>query len=104
MQKVYDTIMAAQAAGIQALRANAVTCQEVDRAARAVVVQAGYGPNFRHRLGHSIGMDVHEPPFLIEGDTTTVQTGMDFTIEPSIIVPDGFSARTEDIIIATPNR
>ncbi len=103
MQKVYDTIMAAQAAGIQALRANAVTCQEVDRTARAVVVQAGYGPNFRHRLGHGIGMDVHEPPFLIEGDTTTVQTGMAFTIEPSIIVPDGFSARTEDIIIATPN-
>ncbi len=67
------------------------------------MVQAGYGPNFRHRLGHGIGLDVHEPPFLIEGDTTTVQAGMAFTIEPSIIVPDRFSARVEDIIIATPN-
>ncbi len=103
MTTVYKTIMASQAAGIKALRANAVTCQEVDRAARSVVVQAGYGPNFRHRLGHGIGLDVHEPPFLIEGDTTTVQAGMAFTIEPSIIVPDRFSARVEDIIIATPN-
>jgi len=67
-----------------------------------VVVDAGYGPNFRHRLGHGIGMDVHEPPFLIEGDTTPVQVGMAFTIEPSIIVPDRFSARVEDIIIAGP--
>ncbi|HLY24723.1 MAG TPA: Xaa-Pro peptidase family protein [Aggregatilineales bacterium] len=102
MMKVYNTIMASQAAGIKALKASAATCQEVDRAARAVVVDAGYGPNFRHRLGHGIGLDVHEPPFLIEGDTTTLQAGMTFTIEPSIIVPDGFSARVEDIILATP--
>jgi len=102
MRKIHSTIMASQAAGIRALKAGAVTCQDVDRAARAVVVDAGYGPNFRHRLGHGIGMDVHEPPFLIEGDTTPVQVGMAFTIEPSIIVPDRFSARVEDIIIAGP--
>lgn len=100
-QKIYDTIMSSQAAGIRALRSGAVTCQEVDRAARKVVVDAGYGPFFRHRLGHGIGMDVHEPPFLTEGDTTLLQEGMCFTIEPSIMTT-GFGARVEDIIVARP--
>jgi Xaa-Pro dipeptidase len=99
MLKVYDTVMTAQRAGIKALRAGAATCQDADRAARAVVVEAGYGPYFRHRLGHGIGMDVHEPPFLTEGDTTILEAGMAFTVEPSIFAPSGFAARVEDIII-----
>jgi Xaa-Pro aminopeptidase len=94
--------MSSQAAGIKALRAGVATCQDVDRAARAVVADAGYGPNFRHRLGHGIGMDVHEPPFLTDGDTTLLEEGMAFTIEPSIMMPGGFSARVEDIIVARP--
>ncbi len=102
MKKIHGTIMASQAAGIRALRAGAVTCQDVDRAARAVVVEAGYGPYFRHRLGHGIGMDVHEPPFLTEGDTTQLEEGMCFTIEPSIMGANSFSARVEDIIVARP--
>ncbi len=68
-----------------------------------VVVEAGYEPNFRHRLGRGIGMDVHEPPFLIEGDVTLLEEGMAFTIEPSILVQGGFAARVEDIIIARPH-
>jgi Xaa-Pro aminopeptidase len=103
MLKIFNTIMAAQTAGINAMRAGQVTCEEVDRAARAVVEDAGYGPYFRHRLGHSIGLDVHEPPFLIAGDKTVIQEGMAFTIEPSILVPGGFAARIEDIIIARPD-
>lgn len=102
MQKVHATIMASQRAGIAALKAGSATCQDVDRAARAVVVEAGYGPAFRHRLGHGIGMDVHEPPFLTEGDTTLLEEGMCFTIEPSILNHEGFSARIEDIIVARP--
>jgi Xaa-Pro dipeptidase len=101
-QKVYDTVMTAQRAGILAMKAGAVTCQDVDRAARAVVIEAGYAPYFRHRLGHGIGMDVHEPPFLAEGDTTPIEEGMCFTIEPSILNLEGFSARVEDIIVARP--
>ncbi len=101
--RIFDTIMQSQAAGIQALRAGHVTCEEVDQAARSVVETAGYGPYFRHRLGHSIGMDVHETPFLVAGDTTPIQDGMAFTIEPSILVPGGFAARIEDIIIARDN-
>jgi len=103
MINIYNTIIAAQAAGIKALKAGAATCQDADRAARAVVINAGYGPYFRHRLGHGIGMDVHEPPFLTEGDTTPLQDGMTFTIEPSILYPDGYAARVEDIIVARPN-
>jgi Xaa-Pro dipeptidase len=102
MMRVYNTVMASQQAGIQALRAGAATCQDTDRAARAIVVDAGYGPYFRHRLGHGIGMDVHEPPFLTEGDTTRLEEGMAFTVEPSIFAPSGFAARVEDIIIARP--
>jgi Xaa-Pro aminopeptidase len=102
MQRVYDTIMASQAAGIQALRAGQATCEQVDRAARQVVEAAGYGPGFRHRLGHGIGLDVHEPPFLTEGDATPLEEGMAFTIEPSIFADSGFAARVEDIIIARP--
>lgn len=100
MQRIFETIMQSQAAGIKALRASEVTCEAVDRAARQVVEAAGYGPYFRHRLGHGIGLDVHEPPFLAAGNTTPVEENMAFTIEPSILIPDGFAARVEDIIIA----
>ena len=101
-QKVYDTIMAAQAAGVAALKAGEATTEQVDAAARKVVEDAGYGPAFRHRLGHGIGRDVHEPPFLTRGDTTLTREGMLFTIEPSILQFDGFSARVEDIVVARP--
>ena len=62
----------------------------------------GYGKDFRHRLGHGIGWDVHEPPFLTKGDTTLVREGMIFTIEPSIFRDMDFSARVEDCIVARP--
>ncbi len=102
MLKIFNTIMAAQTAGIAAMRAGEESCEAVDRAARTVVENASYGPYFRHRLGHSIGLDVHEPPFLIAGDTTLIEEGMAFTIEPSILVPGGYAARIEDIVIARP--
>lgn len=100
--RIHKTVMQSQRAGIQALRAGFATCQDSDRAARAVVVEAGYGPQFRHRLGHGIGMDVHEPPFLTEGDETVLEDGMCFTVEPSIMSSAGFSARVEDIVVARP--
>ncbi|MGB1286608.1 MAG: M24 family metallopeptidase [Aggregatilineales bacterium] len=103
MKKVHRLIMESQAAGIAALKAGTATCEEVDAAARNVLIEAGYGEEFRHRLGHGIGMDVHEPPFLTKGDTTPVQEGMMFTIEPSITQFDNFSARVEDVIVARPD-
>lgn len=101
--RVHRLIMESQRAGIAALKAGAVTCEEVDRVARAVIEDAGYGNAFRHRLGHAIGWDVHEPPFLTKGDTTLVEEGMIFTIEPSIFQDGTFSARVEDCIVARPN-
>jgi Xaa-Pro aminopeptidase len=101
-QRVYDLIMASQRAGIAALRAGEATCEQVDAAARQVIIDGGYGAAFRHRLGHGIGWDVHEPPFLTQGDSTRLQEGMMFTIEPSIMQDTGFSARVEDVVVARP--
>lgn len=101
-QRVYDLVMASQAAGIAALKAGESTTTATDRAARQVIEDAGYGEAFRHRLGHAIGMDVHEPPFLTEGDETPLEEGMLFTIEPSIMQMNGYSARVEDIVVARP--
>lgn len=101
--KVHRLIMESQAAGIAALKAGAITCEEVDKAARDVLEDAGYGEAFRHRLGHGIGWDVHEPPFLTNGDKTLVEEGMIFTIEPSIFRDGGSSARVEDCVVARPD-
>ena len=103
MQRVYDLIMQSQEAGVAAMKAGQVTCAQVDAAARQVIVDAGYGELFRHRLGHGIGMDVHEPPFLTAIDHTVVQEGMWFTVEPSITQLHTFSARVEDVVVARPN-
>ena len=101
-QRVYDLVMASQAAGIAALKAGESTTTATDRAARQVIEAAGYGETFRHRLGHAIGMDVHEPPFLTEGDEMPLEEGMLFTIEPSIMQINDYSARVEDIVVARP--
>lgn len=101
-QRVYELVMASQRAGIAAMKAGAATTSQVDAAARAVIADAGYGETFRHRLGHGIGMDVHEPPFLTKGDETPIQEGMMFTVEPSITQFDNFSARVEDVVVARP--
>ncbi len=99
MLEVHRLVMASQAAGMAALKAGQATAEDADRAARAVIEDAGRGEAFRHRLGHSIGLDVHEAPFLTKGDTRTVQEGMLFTVEPSIIMPYAPSARVEDVVL-----
>ncbi len=97
--RTFDLVMEAQRAGAAALQAGKVTAAMADRAARQIIAQAGYGKGFRHRLGHGIGMDVHEPPFLNEGDDTVLQKGMCFTVEPSILVPDRWMVRVEDVFV-----
>lgn len=94
---VFEAVMRAQERGIEALTVGA-RAEEVDRAARRVIVSAGYGAEFRHRLGHGIGLDVHESPFLTEGDRTPLEEGMLFTVEPSITLERGLSARVEDVV------
>lgn len=101
--RVYDLVMESQRAGIAAMRADNATAEDVDAAARKVIEDGGYGPEFRHRLGHSIGLDVHEPPFLTNGDKTVVREGMLFTVEPSILIFGKCSARVEDVVVTRPD-
>jgi Xaa-Pro aminopeptidase len=97
-QRVYDTVMAAQAAGIAAVRPG-VPASAVDAATREVIVEAGLGQWFRHRTGHCIGLDVHELPFISEEDDTPLEAGMTFTIEPSVFRPGHYGVRVEDVIL-----
>jgi Xaa-Pro aminopeptidase len=96
--RAYDVMLAAQEAGRAAARAGALA-QEVNAACRAPIEDAGLGEHFRHRMGHCIGLDVHERPFISTEDETPLDAGMTFTDEPSIIIPDAFSIRIEDIVV-----
>lgn len=97
-RRAYQLVMASQAAGIASLRAGN-TCEQANAAARAVIEAGGYGYAFRHRLGHGIGIDVHEAPFLTAGDATELVSGMCFTAEPSIFMPRHMGARVEDVVV-----
>jgi Xaa-Pro aminopeptidase len=95
---VSDVMLAAYEAGRAACRPGALA-REVNAACRGPIEEAGLGPHFRHRMGHGIGLDVHERPFLSSEDATPLQAGMTFTDEPSIIIPNSFSVRIENIIV-----
>jgi len=98
VMRVHDTVRRAQEAGYAAARTGA-TAASVDAAARAAIVEAGYGEYFIHRLGHGIGLDGHEHPYLVEGNTQVLEPGMAFSIEPGIYLPGRFGVRIEDIAI-----
>ncbi len=89
--RAYDTMLAAAEAGRAACRPGALA-REVNAACRAPIEEAGLGEHFRHRMGHGIGLDIHERPFLSSEDETPLEAGMTFTDEPSIIVPGSFGA------------
>jgi Xaa-Pro aminopeptidase len=94
----YEVMLAAAEAGRAAARPG-VPAHEVNAACRAPIEDAGLGEHFRHRMGHGIGMDVHERPFLSTEDETPLAAGMTFTDEPSIIIPGRYSLRIEDVIV-----
>ena len=75
-----------------------VACQEVDRAARKVITDAGYGEFFTHRTGHGLGMRVHEEPYMVEGNTELLEEGHCFSDEPGIYLPGRFGVRVENIL------
>ncbi|MEU3026749.1 M24 family metallopeptidase [Streptomyces incarnatus] len=99
-RRVHDIVREAQEAGYQAVRPG-VACQDVDRAARAVITDAGYGEYFIHRTGHGIGVTTHEPPYMIEGEELPLVPGMCFSVEPGIYLPGRFGVRIEDIVTVT---
>jgi Xaa-Pro dipeptidase len=98
--KVHEIVRQARLAGQQAARLGA-PCSAVDRAARQVIEEAGYGPYFVHRTGHGIGVSTHEPPNMMEGDETILEPGMAFSIEPGIYLPGRFGVRIEDVAVMT---
>lgn len=102
-RRVWDIVRKAQAAALAAARPGA-TCESVDRAARKVVEDAGFGPGYKffaHRLGHGIGMEGHEYPYLVKGNTLKLEPGMTFSNEPGIYIYGEFGVRTEDCMVVT---
>jgi len=96
--EAYEIMLAAQESG-RAAAASGTPAREVNSACRRPIEEAGLGEYFRHRMGHAIGMDVHERPFISSEEETALQAGMTFTDEPSIIIPGRFSLRIEDIVV-----
>ena len=100
-RRIHDLVIEAQAAAIEAMVDGRITAAQLDREARGMIERAGYGEGFTHRLGHGIGVTVHEPPFLYPPDETTLVSGMTFTVEPSIRLRDSYSCRVEDVVMVT---
>jgi len=101
-KKVYNIVHDAQTAAVENAKPNVTQCQDVDRAARKVISAAGYGQYFTHRLGHGMGMDGHEPPYMVEGNTTRMEPGIVFSDEPGIYQLGKFGVRIEDDCTMTP--
>lgn len=97
---LYEVLQAAQDAGCAAVKPG-VRAESVDAAARTVIAAAGYGDNFFHRTGHGIGMESHEHPYIVAGNTEELKPGHAFSVEPGIYLPGRFGARIEDIVICT---
>jgi Xaa-Pro aminopeptidase len=97
---VHAVVQQAQQAAFEAVRPG-VACQEVDRVARRVITDMGYGPKFIHRTGHGIGVTTHEPPYMVEGETQPLVPGMCFSIEPGVYLSGRFGVRIEDIVVVT---
>ena len=98
--QAYDVLFAAQAAGVSAGVVGAA-CEDVDRAARAIIEQAGFGEYFVHRTGHGIGMEAHEEPYMVSGNSLPISAGHAFSVEPGIYIPGKWGMRLEDIVVAT---
>jgi Xaa-Pro aminopeptidase len=96
----YDVLHAAQQAAVEAATVG-TTCEEVDRTARRIITDAGYGEWFVHRTGHGIGMEAHEDPYIVEGNSRPLEPGHAFSVEPGIYLPGRWGMRLEDIVVAT---
>jgi Xaa-Pro dipeptidase len=101
-EEIWRLVHQAQSAGIAAAKPG-VACESVDAAARKVIDDAGYGKYFLHRLGHGIGLEGHEAPYLAGNNKTILEPGMTFTVEPGIYIQGEFGVRLEDDIVITEN-
>jgi len=99
-RKTYEIVREAQQRAFEAIRPG-VTCESIDAVGRRIITEAGYGEYFTHRLGHGLGLDEHEPPYIVQGNTTCLQEDMVFSDEPGIYLPGEFGIRIEDIVVVT---
>jgi Xaa-Pro dipeptidase len=100
--ETYAVLQAAQQAAVDAVRPG-VAAQDIDAAARTVIADAGFGEFFIHRTGHGIGLDVHEHPYIVDGNAMPLEPGMAFSVEPGIYQLGRWGARIEDIVVVTEN-
>jgi Xaa-Pro aminopeptidase len=98
--KVHAAVYEANQRAMAAVRPG-VAAGDLDRIARSTLEVAGYGQYFTHRTGHGIGLEGHEPPWIMAGDTTVLQEGMTFSIEPGVYLTGQFGVRIEDIVAVT---
>lgn len=101
-KEIYRIVLESQAAGLSAVQAG-ILGSEADRIAREVIEKAGYGECFRHSLGHSVGLEIHEKPALSSKETAILEPGMIVTVEPGIYVPEFGGVRIEDMVAVTEN-
>lgn len=99
-RKVYQIVRDANQATLDAVKPG-VPLQELDRTARKIITDAGYGDAFLHRVGHGLGLEVHEEPYLVEGNDLPLQAGMTFSDEPGIYLEGKFGVRIEDTVVCT---
>ena len=99
-EEVYRVVQEAQEAAFRAVKPG-VEAQAVDRVARTIIEDAGFGARFIHRTGHGIGLEVHEPPYLVEGNDWILEPGTTFSIEPGVYLEGRFGVRIEDIVAVT---
>ena len=98
--ELYEILQDAQATGVAAATVG-TSCEAVDAATRHVIREAGHGSHFVHRTGHGIGIEEHEDPYIVDGNSTALAPGHAFSVEPGIYVPGRWGARLEDIVVAT---
>jgi Xaa-Pro aminopeptidase len=98
--RIHALVHHAQGAAVDAVRPGAVA-QDIDRIARAIIEEGGEGERFIHRTGHGIGREVHEPPYIVEGNPVPLEPGMVFSVEPGVYLAGRFGVRIEDIVAVT---
>ncbi len=100
MKKVYEVVLKAQEAAIRKIRPG-VKASQIDLTARRIIEEEGYGEYFGHSLGHGVGLEVHERPFIAKASRDTLEEGMVFTVEPGIYLPGKGGVRIEDMVVVT---
>lgn len=100
--EIYNTVLNAQETALRSIKSG-MPCNDIDKIARDVIVNAGYGDFFGHALGHSVGLDIHETPSFSPSCTKILEPGMILSVEPGIYIPGNFGVRIEDLVIITEN-